>query len=317
MYFKEKKVIMNSQLVSIIIPTYNRENLISDTLDSVLAQTYTNWECLVVDDGSTDNTIETLKKYCKNDNRFQYYKRPIGRLKGANACRNYGFELSKGDYIQWFDSDDLMHKDKLNNKVNLLQKSEVDFIVCEGIEYKDTISNVICNWNKISSNNVLFDHVTGSVNFHTNGPLFKRNFLKNKKLFNEILQRKQEWEFYSRLLTFSTNYLPLKQKLYYFRIHKNSINGKNEITTLKSRIKATNLVFKNVKYKLSKMDLMALRKHFLYKSILHFKLAKDSKDYRLILYSIKSIFIFLNLKMFIGGMAKLVSKPRIISNIFK
>ncbi len=308
---------MKNALVSIIIPTYNRAYLICETLDSIIAQTYINWECIMVDDGSTDGTIEILKRYCKNDNRFKYYKRPKERPKGANACRNYGFELSKGDYIQWFDSDDLMHIDKLKNKVNLLQKSEADFIVCEGIEYKDIISNVICNWDKISSNNVLFDHVIGNVNFHTNGPLFKRNFLKNKKLFNEILQRKQEWEFYSRLLTFSTNYLPLKQKLYYFSIHENSINGKNEITTLKSRIKATNLVFKNVKDKLSKMDLMTLRKHFLYKSILHFKLAKDSKDYRLILYSLKSIFIFLNLKMFIGGILKLISKPRIISNIFK
>jgi len=308
---------MSNPLVSIIIPVFNRVKLISETLDSVLNQTYTNWECIVVDDGSTDGTGELLNGYCAKDNRFQYHHRPKDRPKGANACRNYGFEVSKGDYIQWFDSDDLMHKDKLIDKLNSLQKSTANFVVCEGIEYKDTITNVIHDWDSIFSNNPLLDHITGKINFHTNGPLFKRAFLEGKQLFNEELQRKQEWEFYSRLLTFSTNFIPLNKVLYYFRVHEDSINGKNEISTLKSRIKATNLVFKNVKNSLNKKKLNTLRVHFLYKSISHFKLAKDSKDYKLILYSMKSTFKFLNFKMFIGGIVKLISKPRLISNIFK
>ena len=76
-------------LVSIIIPTYNRAHLIAETLDSIIAQTYTNWECIVVDDGSTDPTDELMETYCKKDSRFQYYHRPKNRPKGANACRNY------------------------------------------------------------------------------------------------------------------------------------------------------------------------------------------------------------------------------------
>lgn len=87
---------MEQPLVSIIIPTYNRAHLIGETLDSVLAQIYTNWECIVVDDGSTDSTAELLAFYVEKDSRFQYHHRPKDRLKGANACRNYGFELSRG-----------------------------------------------------------------------------------------------------------------------------------------------------------------------------------------------------------------------------
>ena len=76
--------------VSIIIPTYNRAHLICETLDSVIAQTYTDWECIVVDDGSNDTTVEIIAEYCKKDNRFQYYQRPQNRLQGGNAARNFG-----------------------------------------------------------------------------------------------------------------------------------------------------------------------------------------------------------------------------------
>lgn len=308
---------MTAPLVSIIIPVYNRAALISETLDSVLEQSYINWECILVDDGSTDATAKIIVKYCNADTRFKYYKRPSNRLKGANACRNYGFEVSKGSYIQWFDSDDVMHPNKLKLKLASLQKLGVDFVVCEGIEYKGAIVNVIHHWDSIYSKNILLDHIVGNVNFHTNGPLFRKDFLESKKLFDETLQRKQEWEFYSRLLTLSTNYSPLKEVLYYFRIHEQSINGLNEIKTLNSRIKATNLVFKNsVKY-LDVNDLKIIRSHFFHKQLMHFKLAKNSKNINLIGYSIRSIFLIINLTMFFEGIGKLFRNPKILKNILK
>jgi glycosyltransferase involved in cell wall biosynthesis len=99
-------------LVSVIIPTYNRAHLIGETLDSVVIQTYENWECIIVDDGSSDNTDEVVGKYVKGDTRFKYYHRPEEHLQGGNGARNYGFKMSQGDYIQWFNSDDLMHPEK-------------------------------------------------------------------------------------------------------------------------------------------------------------------------------------------------------------
>ena len=99
---------MMNPLVSIIILTFNRGHLIGETLDSVMLQTYENWECIVVDDGSRDNTSKLLKSYVQKDSRFQYHHRSSKRLKGANACRNYGFELSKNlvtlclPYIQFY-----------------------------------------------------------------------------------------------------------------------------------------------------------------------------------------------------------------------
>src|SRR6187431_937929 len=99
---------MSFQVISIIIPTYNRANLIGETLDSILAQTYQNWECIIVDDGSDDNTEEVVNSYVKKDSRFQYHQRPHDRPRGGNAARNYGFELSKGEFVNWFDDDDVM-----------------------------------------------------------------------------------------------------------------------------------------------------------------------------------------------------------------
>jgi glycosyltransferase involved in cell wall biosynthesis len=106
---------MTEPLVSIIIPTYNRSSVIRETLDSVFAQTYNNWECIIVDDGSTDNTSNVVLTYVAKDKRFHYYKRPDTHNEGGNGARNYGLEISKGVYVQFLDSDDLLAKNKLES----------------------------------------------------------------------------------------------------------------------------------------------------------------------------------------------------------
>ncbi|MFB9108012.1 glycosyltransferase family 2 protein [Flavobacterium gyeonganense] len=295
---------MTDKLISIIIPVYNRALLIGETLNSVLEQSYSNWECLIIDDGSTDDTNQVVNEYILIDKRFQYHYRPQNRKKGANACRNFGFELCKGDYIQWFDSDDLMHKDKLKLKAECLENHNVDFVVCEGIEYRNTIDNVIHHWNEIQSDHILLDHIIGKANFHTNGPMFKKDFLIDIPLFNEDLQRKQEWEFYSRLLTFSISYKPLAVVLYYFRLHQNSINGLDKISTLESRILSNKLVFKLAKNNLSDKDLMIVRKQFVNKYILFFKLAKQGKKINLMILCCFYGILTITLSMFFNSFFK-------------
>ena len=74
-------------LVSILIPNYNKAPYLRETLDSVLSQTYTHWECIIVDDHSTDNSWEILEEYVAKDSRFKLYKRPVDRKQGGNAAR--------------------------------------------------------------------------------------------------------------------------------------------------------------------------------------------------------------------------------------
>jgi len=120
---------MSSQkpLVSVIIPTYNRRHIIARSVDSVLAQTFTDYEIIVVDDGSTDNTGEFLKKHYGN--RIQYIAQPANR--GLATARNRGIEESRGTYIAILDDDDLWFPEKLALQVALLEKdSEISLGYC-------------------------------------------------------------------------------------------------------------------------------------------------------------------------------------------
>ena len=211
-------------LISIIIPTYNRAQLIGETLDSISAQTYTNWECIVVDDGSTDNTEKVLQHYQQKDPRFQFYKRPHSKPKGANSCRNYGFELSKGDYINWFDSDDLMHKDFLILKIEKAIEGNYNFVSCELGKFnsKNKVEKLKYNYNK----NIFENYFCGELAFYTPGPLWKKKFLLKKNLkFDKKSKVLNDWIFSLEALFVTNNYFLLKKKLCYYRVHETSISS--------------------------------------------------------------------------------------------
>lgn len=113
-------------LVSVIIPCYNYGHFLPETLNSISRQTLQDWECLIVDDGSTDNTAEVVAEYTQNDSRFCYIYQENA---GPSVARNNGIRQSKGEFIQLLDSDDLIQSSKLEFQVTLLQqKSEVDII---------------------------------------------------------------------------------------------------------------------------------------------------------------------------------------------
>ncbi len=105
-------------LISIIIPTYNRANLIIETLESIIAQSYSSWECIIIDDLSTDNTTEVINNYIKFDSRFTLIQREKTQTKGPSSCRNIGIVNAKGNYILFLDSDDLISKNCLENRFN-------------------------------------------------------------------------------------------------------------------------------------------------------------------------------------------------------
>lgn len=88
--------------VTIIMATYNRAHFIVESLHSIQNQTFENWECFIIDDGGTDNTIEVIKPVLEKDFRFQFLNRPESYKKGLPGCRNYGLDLAKGDYVVFF-----------------------------------------------------------------------------------------------------------------------------------------------------------------------------------------------------------------------
>ena len=190
---------MRQPLVSVIVPTYNRAHLIGETLDSVLAQTFTNWECIIVDDGSSDDTDELINKYTKVDLRFKYFIRPVSKPKGPCSCRNFGFKKAKGNYILFFDSDDYLKSDALQNL--LATPIEVYDAIIAKTELVVRNTREVRKTYPIYSDYLLQDFFVGNLNFFVCGPLWKRDFLtKQKKLFNEKIRNGDDWDFNLRML---------------------------------------------------------------------------------------------------------------------
>lgn len=212
-----------------IIPTYNRAKLIGETLDSLVAQTYVNWECIIVDDGSTDETEEVIQGYINNDTRFQYYKRPIDRPKGGNTCRNYGFEQSRGEYIYWYDSDDIMLPDNLESKIRAFQDRDYDFVISKSKNFYENDINKTEDYGygdlKLELN--LQNFAMFKRTWLTSDIMFTRKLVESVK-WNERLEAGQEYNFICKCLSrdpkgyFEDRVLSLR------RMHPDSIRARRK-----------------------------------------------------------------------------------------
>ena len=186
-------------LVSVIIPTYNRAHLIGQTLDSIIAQTYQNWECIVVDDGSSDHTNRIMQDYCQKDTRIYYHHRPEEHLSGGNGARNFGFKKSNGDFIIWFDSDDLMTDDHVEKKVQLVSSGNYDFGISRTrfFNHHNKVMDSFYQFDKYSI--TLENYVLQKINWLTLDVIIRKD-LANKVRFDEYLKCSQEFNYYSKLL---------------------------------------------------------------------------------------------------------------------
>ena len=216
-------------LVSVIIPVYNRENLVGETLDSVIAQTYQNWECIVVDDGSTDRTREVVQSFCDKDPRIKLFSRPTDRPKGANACRNYGFERSSGEFVNWVDSDDILDKQKLSLQISIIIQTRADACVCQ-TTVRDIGSNSDLGLRapNIQSGSLLDSYVKRSVFWTTDAPLWNRSTLRLRKLiWNESLTQSQDFDFHLRAILNGISFSFIEQSLVIARKHNQSISSQH------------------------------------------------------------------------------------------
>ncbi|MFS4483041.1 glycosyltransferase family 2 protein [Hyunsoonleella sp. 2307UL5-6] len=190
--------------VSIIIPTYNKSALAIETLNSIASQSYDNWECIIVDDGSTTEDFTALESFAKLDKRFSLFKRPLNTKKGANACRNYGLSISKGDYIQFFDSDDVMLENCLKGRVKAIEATTLDFVVFSmGIYHNDGFKNDDTPDVKVNDWKTALGEFIGErrLPWNLQRTLYRALLIKERLLFNENLSRFQDVEFNIKLLS--------------------------------------------------------------------------------------------------------------------
>ena len=114
-------------MISIIIPVYNVKLYLDNCIQSVIQQSYTDFECILVDDGSTDGSSEICDQWAEKDNRIIIVHQPNG---GVSSARNKGLEQAKGEYICFIDSDDWVDVDYLSAMINNLKEKETDLIIC-------------------------------------------------------------------------------------------------------------------------------------------------------------------------------------------
>lgn len=119
-------------LISVIVPAFNYGHLISETLNSLLQQSWQNWECIVVDDGSKDNTKEVVRIFCEKDSRFIYH---FQQNAGLSAARNTGISIAKGQFIQLLDADDLLENRKFEIQINRFNKNPQADIIYSEVRY--------------------------------------------------------------------------------------------------------------------------------------------------------------------------------------
>lgn len=183
---------------SIIIPVFNRQELIKDTLNSILSQTYQNWECIVVDDGSTDDTWSVIKKYAQEDERIKVYQRDR-EPKGAPTCRNIGAELSKSEYLIFWDSDDILAPWCVEERVAFMDENpELDFGLFQLMNiYSNQEYGLRCYIGDV-------DYLEGFVTFEncwgTSAVIWRRNFYKSIGGWIESAKAWQDGEVHIRAL---------------------------------------------------------------------------------------------------------------------
>lgn len=207
---------MERPLVTVIMPVYNRADLVGKSLDSVLKQSYQNWECIVVDDGSTDNSKQIIQNYREKDDRIKYY---YNENSGAAAARNYGIQQSNGIYILPLDSDDLITETYIEKAVVCFNENpEIKIVYGKAV----LIGEKKEEWNLPPYSYELFL----MYNMLFNSSMYKRSDFDRVGGYTEG-NRLEDWDLWIKILKSNGKVFQLPEIVYFYRTHQS-----DSITTL-------------------------------------------------------------------------------------
>lgn len=206
---------MNFPLVSIIIPVFNDEKHISETIDSVMNQSYKNWECIIVNDGSHDKSSEIVLKKIENDIRFQLFNK---ENTGVSDTRNFAISKTKGEYILPLDSDDLIGKDYLLEAIKIFSKKPNTTLVYCKAKYFGDKSGVY----KLSE--YKYEDLIVNNSIFSTAMFKKSDFLNTKGYDKNLVHGLEDWEFWIQLLNKNSIVYKINNFHFYYRIRPNSRN---------------------------------------------------------------------------------------------
>lgn len=225
-------------LVSIVVPCYNQSHYLNDALNSILSQTYSHWECIVVNDGSTDATAQMAGEWSAKDSRFKYISQGN---RGLSAARNAGLEQAAGEYIQLLDADDLLETDKIRHQIAYLNNNGngIDIVV-SGYRYFqdsdpsrellifgpfDLLPEVVVTREDKRDLVKLFAKTNPMV---VSAPLYHKSVFGRIGLFDEDLGANEDWDLHFRCVSNGivfqhSGYAPNSRTL--IRIHDKSMTA--------------------------------------------------------------------------------------------
>lgn len=224
--------------ISIIIPVYNSEKYLEQCIKSVLVQTYDNWEVIIIDDGSKDNTAQIYNKFAKENNKIKIIYQ---KNQGVSAARNKGLEMANGEYITFLDADDWYEKDYLEKMINIIKKENADMVQCnffyardEKFEKRKHIKpeyDIRNNMEELQLDILyreyeekLYNKSVGAIRGAW-GKIFKSSILKDIR-FNEKIDIFEDGIYILNVLQNVKKVVLIDEYLYYYRITNDSSNIK-------------------------------------------------------------------------------------------
>ena len=222
---KEKEI--EKEKVSIIVPMYNAEKFIGKTIESVLAQTYQNWEMLIMNDVSTDNSLAIVSLYAKKNERIKIVntEKNVGVVKG----RNFLIDLASGKYIAFLDADDYWHNEKLEKQIKFMKEKNASISCTEYTRVKENeekINDVIIK-EEISYNDMLKNNYLGCLTVIYDAKKIGKRYFKE-------LEKNEDYVLWLEIVKDVNTIYGLKENLAYYRVLDNS-RSSNKVKTAKVR----------------------------------------------------------------------------------
>lgn len=210
---------MKTPLISIVMPSYNCSQFIEETINSIVQQTYENWELIITDDCSTDNSVDLIKQFIQKDERIKLLSNEVN--KGAAMTRNNSIEAAKGDFIAFLDSDDLWLPEKLEKQLIFMQEKGVDFsfTAYQQIDEKGKLLNKIIKApSKVNYNGVLLSCPIGNSTVMYN--------VKNHgKFYVPDIRKRNDDALWLKMLKVIPYAYGLNEVLMLYRIRENSLSS--------------------------------------------------------------------------------------------
>jgi glycosyltransferase involved in cell wall biosynthesis len=202
-------------IVSVIVPCYNYAHFLGEALDSVLAQTYPHWECIIINDGSPDNTEEVALNYCKKDERIKYFYKENG---GHSSARNFGIKHSSGKFILPLDADDTLQKNYLEEAVTKIQTSSDIKLVTAQVQHFGDIAHKYTMPPYDLKSYLMLNYISVST-------LFRREDFEKVGGFDERMVAFEDWDLFVKILKTGGHAVELSIQGLNYRRKKESLFG--------------------------------------------------------------------------------------------